>query len=94
MEPDSRIELSEDARRDLALQHAWYSIEAGADIAERYVAAFRGIAELLAHQPSIGLLRRFCGLGSETSGPSKWLTHSASTSSSIGWKTTSLPCSV
>jgi toxin ParE1/3/4 len=59
METDSRIELSEDARRDLALQHAWYSIEAGAEIAERYLAAFRGTAELLAHQPSIGLLRKF-----------------------------------
>jgi|GEM_PF-329690 plasmid stabilization system protein ParE len=59
MKPASRIEVSEDARQDLALQHAWYSIEVGADIAERYLAAFRSTAELLAHQPSIGLLRRF-----------------------------------
>jgi plasmid stabilization system protein ParE len=55
----SRIEVSEDARQDLALQHAWYAREAGADIAERYLKAFRSTAELIARQPGIGVLRKF-----------------------------------
>ncbi len=59
MMPANRIEVSEDARQDLAIQHAWYEREAGTVVAERYLTAFRETVESLAQQPGIGRLRCF-----------------------------------
>jgi toxin ParE1/3/4 len=59
MIPAMSIQISEDARQDMALQHAWYAKEAGADIAERYLTAFRSTVEILAQQPEIGQPRQF-----------------------------------
>jgi len=57
--PANRIEVSEDARQDLALQHAWYDRKAGPEVAERYLTAFRETVENLAQQPGSGRLRCF-----------------------------------
>jgi plasmid stabilization system protein ParE len=57
--PVRRSAVSEEAREDLALQYAWYARVAGAEIAERYLHAFRQTMELLVHQPAAGVLRRF-----------------------------------
>ena len=54
-----RCEVSEDARLDLSLQYSWYIQKAGVDIAERYLAAFRGVLDLLGRQPGLGVQRRF-----------------------------------
>ena len=54
-----RQEVSDDARQDLAVQYEWYWREAGEDIAERYLAAFRQTLDLIAQQPEMGMLRRF-----------------------------------
>ena len=59
MIPVTRIEVGEDARQDLALQHAWYAREAGIDIAERYLSCFRRTVEELARKPDLGRPRRF-----------------------------------
>ena len=55
----SRVEVSDAAREDLALQSAWYVQKAGADIAERYLNAFDATLKKLQSLPEIGRLRMF-----------------------------------
>ncbi len=51
--------ISEAAREDPARQSNWYYHKAGADTAERYLAAFDSATALLAMQPETGTLRKF-----------------------------------
>lgn len=55
----SRIEVSNAAREDMAVQSGWYAHNAGVDIAERYLAAFDATVKLIGTQPDIGRMRRF-----------------------------------
>ena len=55
----TRQEVSDNAGEDLALQYNWYWREAGEDIAERYLTAFRQTIDLIGQQPELGALRKF-----------------------------------
>ena len=55
----TRCEVSENARLDLARQYEWYELEAGVDIAERYLQAFQQTAQYVTNHPVVGILRRF-----------------------------------
>ncbi len=53
------ISISARAEQDLAIQYQWYVKHAGADVAERYLAAFDEAIHELAVRPDIGVRRRF-----------------------------------
>lgn len=48
------IQQSDDATEDLRLQSTWYDVNAGKDIAERYLSAFVESAHQLARHPDLG----------------------------------------
>lgn len=53
------ISISARAEQDLAIQYQWYVKHAGADVAERYLAAFDEAIHELAVRPDIGVRPRF-----------------------------------
>lgn len=53
------IEQSEEATEDLRPQSIWYDVNAGQDVAERYLSSFVETAQQLAQQPDLGRKRHF-----------------------------------
>jgi toxin ParE1/3/4 len=51
--------LSSRAEADLSLQYRWYSINAGENVAERFLLAFKITARQLEQHPRLGRVRRF-----------------------------------
>jgi len=53
------LEISDQAKNDLARQYAWYLKHADEEIAERYLNAFYASILRLADHPGLGRIRKF-----------------------------------
>ena len=57
--PSLIIQRTADASEDVRLQSLWYDINAGQDVAERYLNFFVQTLHTLAKQPDLGRIRKF-----------------------------------